>query len=130
MSGKRHLRLGHQLRDEISSYLQKGLLKDPRIGFATISGIRLSKDLRHAKVFVSVLGAEDEGESTVEALQSARNFVRRQLGKDLHIRRVPELTFVLDDSIAEGIRISRLISDAVEQHGPEDTEPDDNGASE
>ncbi|TNE44217.1 MAG: 30S ribosome-binding factor RbfA [Deltaproteobacteria bacterium] len=125
MSGKRYERMAHQLRDEISAYLQKGLLKDPRIGFATISGVRVSKDLRHAKVFVSVFGSEEEGEGTLAALQSARNYIRRQLGKDLHIRRVPELTFFLDDSIAEGVRISKLINEAVGVSSQDESAGDD-----
>ncbi len=125
MSGKRHLRLGHQLRDEISGYLQKGLLKDPRIGFASISGVRLSKDLRHAKVFVSVFGSDEESTSTVLALQNARSFIRRQLGKDLHIRRVPDLTFVQDDSIAEGIRISQIVDQVISQEESAKSEDDE-----
>lgn len=127
MSGKRYERMAHQLRDEISAYLQKGLLKDPRIGFATISGVRVSKDLRHAKVFVSVFGPEEEGQDTVDALQSARNFVRRQLGRDLHVRRVPELNFILDNSIAEGVRISKLINEAVGISNGEDEVEDVEG---
>lgn len=124
MNGKRYLRLGHQLRDEISAYLQRGLLHDPRIGFVSISGVRVSSDLRHAKIYVSVFGSPEEAEASLEALQRARSFLRRQLGQDLHIRRVPELTFVQDDSIAEGARINQLIQEAMASEHAHTDSPD------
>ena len=69
MSGKRSDRLAHQLRDEISQIIQRGEVKDPRVGFASIPGVRLTKDLGHARVFVSVYGSKEEGEATLKALK-------------------------------------------------------------
>lgn len=118
MTNKRTERVGHQIRDEISQYLQRGLLKDPRIGFVTISAVVVSRDLRHAKVFVSVFGEAQEAEASVEALQRAQGFIRRQLGKDLHIRRVPELTFIRDSSIEKGVHIARIVQGLPENQAP------------
>lgn len=129
MSNKRYLQLGHQLRDEISAYLQRGVLRDPRIGFVSISGVRVSTDLRHAKVFVSVFGSPEEAQASVNALQGAKNFLRRQLGQDLHIRHVPELIFVQDDSIAEGARINQLIHNAMASQVPQSSEPSTDDSS-
>jgi phosphoesterase RecJ-like protein len=124
MSDKRTERVAHQIRDEISRYLQRGLLKDPRIGFVTISGVRVSRDLRYAKVFFSVFGEDQEAEDTLAALQRAQGFLRRKLGKDFRIRRVPELTFILDSSIETGVHIANVIQQLPEFQEEEDDTPD------
>lgn len=130
MSDKRIERVAHQIRDEISTYLQRGLLKDPRIGFVTISGVRVSKDLRHAKVFASVFGSPEEGQASIEALQHAQGFLRRTLGKNLRIRRVPELTFILDSSIEQGIRVAQMLQELPENQTDEYDEFDEAEAEE
>jgi ribosome-binding factor A len=114
MSDNRPQRLGHQLRSEISEFIQRGLVKDPRVGFVSISSVRISKDLSYAKVFVSVFGSEQEGQSSIKALENASGFIRHHLGKRLHIRRIPELIFLQDTSIEEGVRITQLIDKALE----------------
>ena len=105
----RQSRLGHQIRDEISSLLQRGTLKDPRIGFATVTAVEVTKDLRQAKAYVSVFGDDDQANETIEALRRAKGFIRRTLGKQLRVRHIPELSFHLDRSVVEGMRMSELI---------------------
>lgn len=109
MQGKRTDRLGVQLRIEISEIIERELT-DPRIGFATVTAVKISPDMRHARVFVSVLGGEDQRNKTLEGLGSARSFIRRSLSQRLqHLRRIPELTFEYDESIEHSIRIEELL---------------------
>ncbi|MEM1009502.1 MAG: 30S ribosome-binding factor RbfA, partial [Myxococcota bacterium] len=103
-------RLSSQLRQEISNMLHTQEIKDPRVGFVTIVGIRVSKDLGVAQVFVSVLGSEDEQEQTMTALHNAQGFIRRTLSKRLHLRRTPEILFTQDHSLAEGFRVNQLLN--------------------
>jgi ribosome-binding factor A len=106
---RRTERLNDQLREEISDLVQREL-KDPRIGgLVTITEVDVAPDLSHAKVFVSVLGTEEERESTLRALDAAAHFLQRELRRRLTIRRMPELEFVRDDSIAHGAKILDLI---------------------
>ncbi len=86
-----------------------GELSDPRIGFATVTHVELSGDLHHARVLVSVLGDEEDQQKTFEGLSSAAGFVRRELARRLRLRRAPELAFVLDRGVEEGLRIETLI---------------------
>jgi ribosome-binding factor A len=84
-------------------------MKDPRIGFASITGVELSHDLRYAKVFVSVMGSPEEQRETMRGLDSANGFLRRELAQRLTIRHVPEISFRLDESIARGARVLDLL---------------------
>jgi ribosome-binding factor A len=84
-------------------------MKDPRIGFASITGVELSHDLRYAKVFVSVLGTSQEQKETMRGLGSATGFLRHELAQRLTIRHVPEIAFHLDESIARGARVMDLL---------------------
>ena len=86
-------------------------LKDPRIGFLTITGAETSPDLRHAVVFYSVLGSEEEQEGTADALQSARSRIQRALGSQTSMKYTPVLEFKVDPSIDEGLRISQILAD-------------------
>jgi len=104
----RSARLNEVLKEEIADILRKKL-KDPRIGFVTVTGVKASPDLRHADIFVSVLGTEEEKESAYKSLKGATGFIRSELGKRLRIKFLPEISFVIDESIDEGIRISKLI---------------------
>jgi len=88
-----------------------GELSDPRIGFATLTRVELSGDLRHARVLVSVLGNEEDQVKTLEGLSSAAGYVRRQLGKRLRLRRTPELVFVLDHGVEESLKIESLLQE-------------------
>ncbi len=109
---RRTERINDQLREEISALVLREM-KDPRIGgLVTITEVEVSPDLSHAKVFVSVLGSEDEKKSTLKALGAASGFLQRELRRRLTIRRMPELAFVADDSIAHGARILSLLNEA------------------
>ncbi len=88
-------------------------LKDPRIGFVTITGVETSPDLRHATVFVSVLGSERKRAKTLEGLEAAHGVLQARLGRELRMKRTPQLTFHYDRSVEEGVRMSRLIDELV-----------------
>ena len=109
MQGKRTDRLGEQIRLEISDIIERELA-DPRIGFTTVTGVQLSSDLGHAKVFISVIGEAEAREHTLRGLNSARSFIRRQLSRRLHhLKHVPELAFRYDESLERGNRIEELL---------------------
>lgn len=114
-------RLAEAIKVEMAQILQQ--LKDPRIVFTTVTRVDVSSDLRYARVRVSVLGTEDEQTLCISALRKAQGFVRNELGRRIRLRYTPELTFVLDDSIREGIRLSNLIDDVARRKGggPEDS---------
>jgi len=116
MEGRRVGRIEEQLRMELSEIIEREIA-DPRIGLATVTAVKVSPDLRHARVFVSVLGDEQQRKKTMQGLSSAANYARRSLSQRLHhLRRIPELTFAYDDSIETGNRIEELL----DQIKPED----------
>lgn len=90
-------------------------LKDPRIGFATIVAVRISADLRHARVFVSVLGSEDQQKDTMKGLRSATPHLRTELGRQMRMKYLPELTFELDHGVEDAERIELLLRQIHEQ---------------
>ncbi|HYF77517.1 MAG TPA: 30S ribosome-binding factor RbfA [Symbiobacteriaceae bacterium] len=108
MSTQRAARLGDQIREELSNLIRQEL-KDPRIGFVSIVKVEVAGDLRHAKVFASVLGDEKQKKDSLKGLTSASGFLRTELGKILQLRYTPELHFVLDESIEHGTRIAQLL---------------------
>ena len=108
MRFKRSQRLQELLLKEISLLIQNGL-KDPRIGFTTITRINLSDDLKHAKVYVSILGGALEMENTLNGLKSARGYIRSHLGKNLYLKYVPDLEFLKDDNPDHVDKISKLL---------------------
>ena len=103
-------RIDELLRQEITSLLTREVA-DPRIGFATVTGVETAPDLRHARVWVSVIGQPEDRIATVRALEHAMPFVRRELGKRLRLRRIPEFSVRLDESIERGSRVMQLISE-------------------
>ncbi|MEO8251285.1 MAG: 30S ribosome-binding factor RbfA [Chloroflexota bacterium] len=103
-------RLDSQIRQELMDLLQREM-KDPRLGFATITRVETARDLGHARVWVSVLGTEAERERTMVALRVATPWLRRKLGERLTLRHVPELTMREDDSIASGDRVLQIINE-------------------
>lgn len=104
----RQEQLGEEIAHELSDVI-RSRMQDPRIGFASVTGVQLSADLRHAKVFISVLGSEEEQTATMRALQHGNGFMRHELAQRLNIRYTPELSFKLDESIAQGARILELL---------------------
>jgi ribosome-binding factor A len=111
MSGQRKDRVAAAIHQELTSLMQNGM-NDPRLGFVTITGVDLSKDMRHARVFVSILGSESARVSSLEALASGAGFLRRELAHRLNLRRTPDLRFHLDVSGERGERIEQLLHDA------------------
>lgn len=101
-------RLDSQIRQELMDLLQREM-KDPRLGFATITRVETARDLGHARVWVSVLGTDAERERTMSALRVATPWLRRKLGERLSLRHVPELSVREDDSIASGDRVLQII---------------------
>ena len=86
-------------------------LKDPRVGFVTITAVDTSPDLRTARVYVSVLGSEEERERTLEGLRSSHGFLQSRIADSTHMKRTPTLTFEYDESTERGARISRLLDE-------------------
>jgi ribosome-binding factor A len=107
-SPQRVEKLREFIRDEIGRILQRGL-RDPRVGFVSVTDVELSRDLRHAKVFVSVFGTAEQRRQTLEGLGSATGFVRTELARRLHIRHTPQIEFRVDDSIERGSRVVQLL---------------------
>lgn len=103
-------RVDELLRQEIGAILTREL-SDPRIGFATITDVETTPDLRHARVWVSVIGRPEERDATVTALAHAMPFVRHELGERLRLKRIPELHVRLDDTAERGTRVLRILSE-------------------
>ncbi|HET9014119.1 MAG TPA: 30S ribosome-binding factor RbfA [Thermomicrobiaceae bacterium] len=120
MSSRRREQLADFLRDEVSEIIHREM-KDPRLGFASITRVELSPDLRYARVFVSVLGSDEELEATLKALTGASGYIRRVLLPRMHVRHVPELTFRSDRSMEHAEQIARTLNQLREQlHPPAD----------
>ena len=109
-------RLDSQFRAELMQLLQREM-KDPRVGFATVTRVETARDLGSAKVWVSVLGTPEEQADAVRALTDAAPWLRRQLGDRLHIRHIPQLVIRHDDSIEAGDRVLRLLREIDEERG-------------
>ena len=110
MPGDRMRRVNKAVREVLSGRLAEGL-KDPRIGFVTVTAVETSSDLRHARVFVSVLGAEAEREQSLAGLASAHGILQTALADELRMKRTPTLDFVYDHSIDRGMRITELLEE-------------------
>jgi ribosome-binding factor A len=109
-------RVNESVRQVLSEAV--GELKDPRIGFVTVTGVETSPDLRHARVFVSVLGAERKRTQTLARLQAAHSVLQTQLARELRLKRTPQLAFEYDPSVERGVRMSKLIDELA----PDDSE--------
>jgi ribosome-binding factor A len=90
-----------------------GELKDPRIGFVTVTGVETSPDLRHAVVFVSVLGSERKRTNSLAGLEAAHGVLQARLAREVRMKRTPQLTFQYDPSVEQGVRMSKLIDELV-----------------
>jgi len=103
-------RVAEAIREEVALFLAEGA-KDPRISrLVTVTGVELTRDLRHAKVFVSVLGSDEERAATLEGLANLAPHLRGQIGRALRLRLAPELAFKMDESIARAARIESLLA--------------------
>lgn len=110
MSYRPH-KVAHQLKAEISDIVSREL-HDPRVGFVTITSVRVSQDLSHARVYVSVFGSAQQQKDSVNALNHAAGFIRREVGARMRLRKSPELAFTFDDSVEQGARMNQLIEEA------------------
>lgn len=97
-------------------------LKDPRIGFVTVTGVDTTSDLAQATVWLSVLGSDRQRRATLDALERARGILQARINRELHLRRTPQLVFAYDQSVEHGVRMTKLI-DELDPGPPEETEP-------
>ena len=104
-------RVNESVRQVLSEALPE--LKDPRIGFVTVTGVETSPDLRHARVFVSVLGSEKKRKKSLEGLAAAHGVLQSHLARELRMKRTPTLAFEYDPTVEEGVRMSKLIDGLV-----------------
>jgi ribosome-binding factor A len=110
MPADRMRRVNEAVREVLSGRLAEGL-KDPRIGFVTVTAVETSPDLRHARVFVSVLGDEADRDRTLAGLSSSHGLLQAEIARELRMKRTPTLEFVYDESIDRGMRISKLLDE-------------------
>ena len=117
----KNTRINMEVQRELSKVISQEM-KDPRIDpMTSVIAVEVTPDLKHAKVFVSVLGDEEKKQATLEGLKSATPFIRKHLASTINLRNTPELTFFMDESIAYGVNMSKLIDDVTK-----DLEEDDN----
>ena len=103
-------RVAAAVREEIANFLAEGV-KDPRVtALVTVTGVEMTRDLRHAKVFVSIMGEDSQRASTIEGLQSVQGFLRSRLARSLSLRVAPDVHFVMDESVARAARIETLLN--------------------
>jgi len=115
---RRQRQVAELLHEEISLLIQRRV-RDPRLGFVTVTGVEMSPDLRVAHVYVSVLGSDDEAQASLDSLSRAAGFFRRELGASLSLRYLPELNFRPDDTLERALRIDQLL-DSLQEETPED----------
>lgn len=132
MSADRMRRVDEAIRQVVGDAVASDL-KDPRVGFVTVTDVRTSADLSHARVYVSVLGKPEARERTLEGLGSAHGYLQRRIAAELHLKRTPTLEFAYDDTTDRAMRVDRLIAaelDVEEPHVDGPTSDDGPGASE
>lgn len=118
-------RVDETLRQVLSEAIQT--LKDPRIGFVTVTGVKTTADLKESTVYVSVLGGEDKLRRTLEGLEAARGVLQAKINEQLRLRRTPQLTFEYDPSVERGVRMTKLIDELAPDVPAEDTDDGDGG---
>ncbi|MBM4378898.1 MAG: 30S ribosome-binding factor RbfA [Deltaproteobacteria bacterium] len=110
-------RVGAEIQAAIADLLTRGELRDPRIGYITLTGVKVSPDLRVARVFYSLIGNEERRKATAEGLEAARGFVRREVTARVKLRVSPEIFFSFDESLGEGDKIERLLKQVRNKEG-------------
>lgn len=122
MAGYKTDRASEDIKREIAAMIRE--LKDPRIqGMLTVVNVEVSSDASFAKVYVSAMEGIDTAKTAVKGLTSATGYIRREIGKRLHLRKTPELKFIADDSIEKGMNITRLINSVVKEENPDEDNP-------
>jgi ribosome-binding factor A len=125
--GSRPERVADQIRAEVTTMISREL-RDPAVGFVTVTRVQVSPDLQHARVYYTSLGDETARRNTGRALDRAAGFMRRQIGQRLRLRRAPEIHFHFDESIGHQSRVERLlkeIADERAERGPETSDNDE-----
>jgi ribosome-binding factor A len=123
--GHRPDRVGDQIRQELSELLSRGEVHDPGIGFITLTRVQVTPDLQLARVYYTTMGDQSARRDTAKALQRATPFLRRQVGGRLQLRRVPELEFRFDESVAHQDRIEQILRDLHAEEAKRDRNDDD-----
>ena len=124
LTNRRPDRVAEAIREEVAGFLADGA-KDPRVtGLVTVTGVELTRDLRHAKVFVSVLGSDAERKETFEGLASIASHLKIRVGRALRLRVAPDIEFKADDSIARAARIETLLAQIKDGTKPPEGSPD------
>ena len=119
MAGYKTDRVAEDIRREIAAIVRE--LKDPRIqGLLTIVNVEVNSDASFAKVYVSAMEGIETAKTSVKGLTSATGYIRREIGKRLHLRKTPELKFIADDSIETGMKITGILSDIITEEKPDD----------
>jgi ribosome-binding factor A len=113
-------RVDEAIREVLSETIPS--LKDPRVGFVTVTGVETTSDLKQAKVWLSVLGTKREQEATLAALEGAAGVLQAEVNRQLHMRRTPQLLFAYDPSVERGVRISKLIDELTPDEVADDGE--------
>jgi ribosome-binding factor A len=106
----RATRVGEQMKKELGEIIGRKI-KDPRIGFVTVTDVEVTGDLQQAKVFISVLGDDEQRQNTLKGLAKAKGFIRSEIGQRIRLRKTPEITFEFDESVDYGNRIETLLAD-------------------
>jgi ribosome-binding factor A len=109
MATMRIQRIAELIKETLGDLMTK--IKDPRIGFFTITRVEVSPDLDSAKVFISVLGNEEERDKTVQGLQSASGYLRHEMGKSIRLKKIPRLVFYFDPGIEKGVEMIRILEE-------------------
>ncbi|MGB7999837.1 MAG: 30S ribosome-binding factor RbfA [Anaerobacillus sp.] len=110
MSNVRANRVGEQMKKELGDIISRKI-KDPRVGFVTVTAVEVTNDLQQATIFITVLGDEEKKEATLNGLAKATGFIRSEIGKRIRLRKTPEIYFEFDESINYGNKIERLLAD-------------------
>jgi ribosome-binding factor A len=120
--GGRKRRVDEAIRQVLSDALPT--LKDPRIGFVTVTGVQATRDFAQATVYVSVYGSETDQRKTLEGLEAARGVLQAQLAKELHLRRTPVLSFAYDPAVERGVRLGKMIDELAPEDPPDEQQGD------
>lgn len=110
-------RVGQEVQAAVAELINRGTLRDPRIGFITITGVKMSPDLRVARVYYSMIGTPEERRETQQGLDAAKGYVRREVTARVQLRVSPEIYFSFDESVGEGDKIDRLLREVKEKEG-------------
>ena len=121
---RRTERLGEEIRDEMSQLIA-GELKDPRIGFVTVTRVAVTPDLRTARVYVGAMGDEKQRKATLAGLKQAAGFLRRALGQSIRLRHTPELVFLYDEGLEASDRVAQILAEIGRPEAAPDTPEDD-----